>query len=41
LLTLELVDGCENVRILQGGFAEWKAEGGFDSERKAAAAAQH
>jgi len=25
----------ENVRILQGGFAEWKAKGGFDAYRRA------
>lgn len=28
--------GYENVRILQGGFAEWKAKGGFDAAAKAA-----
>lgn len=29
------VAGYENVRILQGGFAEWKAKGGFDAAAKA------
>jgi rhodanese-related sulfurtransferase len=29
------VAGMENVRILQGGFAEWKAKGGFDPSRRA------
>ena len=29
------VAGYENVRILQGGFAEWKAKGGFDAATKA------
>jgi len=28
------VAGFENVRILQGGFAEWKAKGGFDAAAK-------
>jgi 3-mercaptopyruvate sulfurtransferase SseA len=41
LLTLALVDGHENVRVLQGGFAQWKAKGGFDAKSKAAAAAEH
>jgi len=27
------VAGMENVRILQGGFAEWKAKGGFEANR--------
>jgi rhodanese-related sulfurtransferase len=30
------VAGYENVRIIQGGFAEWKSKGGFDAEEKAA-----
>lgn len=30
------VAGYENVRILQGGFAEWKTKGGFDAAIKAA-----
>ncbi len=28
------VAGYENVRILQGGYAEWKAKGGFDAFAK-------
>jgi rhodanese-related sulfurtransferase len=35
------VAGYENVRVLQGGFAEWKAKGGFDAAAKGAAAAKH
>jgi rhodanese-related sulfurtransferase len=31
------VAGMENVRILQGGYAEWKAKGGFDAYRRATA----
>lgn len=27
--------GMENVRILQGGYNEWKAKGGFDAYRRA------
>lgn len=30
------VAGYENVRILQGGFAEWKAKGGFDASSRPA-----
>ncbi len=30
------VAGLDNVRILQGGFNEWKAKGGFDANRRAA-----
>lgn len=33
--------GYENVRILQGGFAEWKAKGGFDAAAKATRSAKH
>jgi len=33
------VSGWENVKILQGGFAEWKAKGGLDANAKAAGAA--
>lgn len=33
--------GYENVRILQGGFAEWKAKGGLDAATKARAQAKH
>jgi rhodanese-related sulfurtransferase len=29
------VAGYENVRILQGGFEEWKAKGGMDSNQRA------
>jgi rhodanese-related sulfurtransferase len=29
------VAGYENVKILQGGFEEWKAKGGLDANRKA------
>lgn len=32
------VAGLDNVRILQGGFAAWKAKGGFDAYRRAAEA---
>lgn len=28
------VSGYENVRIIQGGFSEWKSKGGFDSAVK-------
>ena len=31
------VAGYDNVRILQGGFTEWKAKGGFDAAAKAQA----
>ena len=27
--------GMDNVRILQGGFSEWKAKGGFEANRRA------
>jgi rhodanese-related sulfurtransferase len=27
--------GVENVLILQGGLSQWKAEGGFDAQRRA------
>lgn len=30
------VAGYENVRILQGGFSDWKSKGGFDAATKAA-----
>jgi rhodanese-related sulfurtransferase len=33
------VSGWENVKILQGGFAEWKAKGGLDANAKTAGAA--
>lgn len=32
------VSGWDNVRILQGGFEEWKAKGGVDANEKAAGA---
>lgn len=35
------VAGYENVLILQGGFAEWKAKGGLDAAAKTTAPAQH
>ncbi len=33
--------GYENVRILQGGFSEWKAKGGLDAASKATAPSHH
>jgi rhodanese-related sulfurtransferase len=33
------VSGWENVKILQGGFAEWKSKGGLNANAKAAGAA--
>jgi rhodanese-related sulfurtransferase len=35
------IAGYDNVRILQGGFAEWKAKGGLDAAAKSTAPAQH
>lgn len=35
------VAGYDNVRILQGGYAEWKAKGGFDAASKATQPAKH
>lgn len=36
------VSGWENVKILQGGFSEWKAKGGLDANARASGAApQH
>jgi rhodanese-related sulfurtransferase len=35
------VAGWENVRILQGGYAEWKAKGGMDANLKASSAPHH
>ena len=32
------VSGWENVKILQGGFAEWKSKGGLDANAKASGA---
>jgi len=33
------VSGWENVRILQGGFSEWKSKGGLDANAQASGAA--
>ncbi len=35
------VAGWDNVLILQGGFEEWKAKGGFDAAARAAPAPRH
>jgi rhodanese-related sulfurtransferase len=35
------VAGWENVRILQGGYAEWKAKGGLDANLTATSAPHH
>ena len=35
------VAGYDNVRILQGGFAEWKSKGGFDAAAKAPGQEKH
>jgi rhodanese-related sulfurtransferase len=35
------VAGWDNLRILQGGFDEWRAKGGFDAASKASAPAHH
>jgi rhodanese-related sulfurtransferase len=35
------VAGYENVRVLQGGYAEWKAKGGFDAAAEAAPPAKN
>jgi rhodanese-related sulfurtransferase len=35
------VAGWENVRILQGGMAEWKAKGGFDAAANVTAPAKY
>ena len=35
------IAGYDNVRILQGGFAEWKAKGGLDAASKATTVAKH
>ena len=35
------VAGWDNVRILQGGMAEWQAKGGFEAAAKAAGPARH
>ena len=33
--------GVENVLILQGGFSQWKEEGGFDASRRATQPSKH
>jgi rhodanese-related sulfurtransferase len=35
------VAGWDNVKILQGGMAEWQTKGGFDAAAKAAGPAKH
>jgi rhodanese-related sulfurtransferase len=35
------VAGWDNLRILQGGFDEWRAKGGFDAASKASATPAH
>ena len=35
------VAGFDNVRILQGGYAEWKSKGGFDAAAKATGPVKH
>lgn len=35
------VAGWDNVRILQGGYAEWKAKGGMDANLKVTSTPQH
>ena len=35
------IAGYDNLRILQGGFAEWKAKGGLDAAARAAGQAKH
>lgn len=35
------IAGYDNLRILQGGFAEWKAKGGLDAAAKATGQAKH
>jgi rhodanese-related sulfurtransferase len=35
------IAGYDNVRILQGGFAEWQAKGGLDAAARASAPAKH
>lgn len=35
------VAGYDNLRILQGGFAEWKAKGGLDAAAKSGGQAKH
>lgn len=35
------IAGYDNLRILQGGFSEWKAKGGLDAAAKATGQAKH
>jgi rhodanese-related sulfurtransferase len=35
------VAGVENILILQGGFDQWKKEGGFEASRRGAPSAKH
>lgn len=35
------IAGYDNLRILQGGFAEWKAKGGLDAATRASGQARH
>jgi rhodanese-related sulfurtransferase len=35
------VAGYDNVQILQGGFSEWKAKGGFDAAARASGPVKH
>lgn len=35
------VAGMDNVRILQGGFSEWKSKGGFDAYKRATQPPKH
>ena len=35
------VAGFENLRILQGGYVEWKSKGGFDAATKASQPGRH
>jgi 3-mercaptopyruvate sulfurtransferase SseA len=35
------IAGWDNVRILQGGFEEWKNKGGIDANTQATAPAKH
>lgn len=35
------VAGYDNLRILQGGYVEWKTKGGFDASTKSTSAVKH
>jgi len=41
VVTLRQVAGYENVRILQGRYAEWKSKGGFDAAARATGPVKH